>query len=91
MSGVLQVGHWSDSGPREQNQDSCGAFFGPSPAGEVVLAYVADGMGGMEAGEEASAAAGRVVARAARGAVGELSGPAAQAAFMLELTRVAND
>lgn len=51
----------TERGIRERNEDACGIFSIPSPAGTLVLLAVADGLGGHPAGEVASALAVRAL------------------------------
>ena len=92
MSESVRVGEYSDRGPREENQDACGTFGSAAGGTSMVLAFVADGMGGMEAGQEASQAAREAVAKASAAVSADLLTDAAQqAAFTLHLARAANE
>jgi len=51
----------TERGIRERNEDACGIFSIPSPAGTLFLLAVADGLGGHPAGEVASALAVRAL------------------------------
>ncbi|MDH7511122.1 MAG: protein phosphatase 2C domain-containing protein [Methanolinea sp.] len=51
----------TERGIRERNEDACGIFSIPSPAGTLILLAVADGLGGHPAGEVASALAVRAL------------------------------
>lgn len=51
----------SERGVRERNEDACGIFSIPSPAGNLLLLAVADGLGGHPAGEVASTLAIRAL------------------------------
>lgn len=51
----------TERGIRERNEDTCGIFSIPSPAGSLLLLAVADGLGGHPAGEVASALAVRAL------------------------------
>jgi protein phosphatase len=51
----------TERGIREKNEDACGIFSIPSPAGTLMLLAVADGLGGHPAGEVASALAVRAL------------------------------
>lgn len=58
---MAQVAALSDKGPvRTKNQDACCVEVAQTPFGEVVMAVICDGVGGLELGELASAT---VVAR----------------------------